>query len=170
MKKIVSLFTILVLINAVKAQKIERFLTSSAGETFSAGGYYTTFALGETVILPSPSITFSPSTNSSMATIGFIQPHIAYTGALVHSYNWVSAYPNPSTGWVRLDIHGDNFQTNYVKISNMLGQFVSVLPFKMINGKIDLNLTGLAAGAYVIAVTDERVGRTVSTVIIKQNK
>jgi Secretion system C-terminal sorting domain len=154
----------------INAQSIERAVIGNAGETFSANNSYITFTLGETVIEPSPSITFSPASNAMIFSIGFIQPHVASTGSLVNVDNWVSAYPNPTTGWVRLDIHGDNFQVNNVRIINSNGQIVATKPFKMVNGSIDLDFANLAAGVYIVAVTDDIVGRTVTTRIIKQNK
>jgi hypothetical protein len=170
MKKILLLITSFAFVSIVSSQSIERSLTGNAGETYSANNSFLTFAIGEAVILPSPSGTFSPFSNASMYTIGFIQPHVATTGAILNSYNWVSAYPNPTTGWVRLDIHGDNFQVNNVRILNVQGQAVSTKPFKMVNGKIDLDLTNLNAGVYFIAVTDSKIGRVVTTKLIKQNK
>jgi Secretion system C-terminal sorting domain len=152
---------------STKAQSIERCVIGNAGQTFSANQSYITFTVGETVIEPSPSITFSPASNAMIFTIGFIQPHVASTGSLVNIDNWVSAYPNPTTGWVRLDIHGDNFQVNNVRIINSTGQIVATKPFKMINGSIDLDFSNLAAGIYIVAVSDDKIGQTVTTRILK---
>ena len=150
-------------------QNITHKLIGTAGSTFGAGGFQLSYSIGEPVVLPSPSPTINLTTYPVMVTIGFQQPHVAQTGALLSTNNWISAYPNPTTGHVRLDIHGDNFQSNFVKVYNGLKQIVAVIPFKMINGSIDLNLQNLAAGAYYISVTDEKVGNTITTTIIKMN-
>jgi hypothetical protein len=170
MKKLLLTIILFAFSNLLKSQSIERSVIGNAGQTFSANGSYITFTVGETVIEPSPSITFSPLSNARIFTIGFIQPHVASTGSLVYLYNWVSAYPNPTTGWVRLDIHGDNFQVNNVRIINSIGQIVATKPFKMVNGSIDLDFSNLAAGVYIVAVSDDKIGRTVTTKIVKQNK
>jgi hypothetical protein len=169
MKQLFLFIACILSIAYVNAQSIERSVIGNAGVTLSSGGSYITYCVGEPVILPSPSITFSPSHNARMVTIGFIQPHVAQSGQLVYSYNYVSAYPNPTAGWVRLEIHGDNFQTNIVRVTNGMGQIVYTRPFKKVNGKIDLDLSSLATGMYMISVTDEKVGRTVTTKIVKQN-
>jgi hypothetical protein len=152
------------------SQSIERSLVGNAGQTFVSGGFQLSFSLGEPVIVPSPSQTFDVPTSPKMVTIGFQQPHVAQTGGLLHSNNWISAYPNPTTGHVRLDIHGDNFQTNFVRIYNSLGQEVTVKPFTLINGSIDLQLTDVPAGLYFVTVTDKVTGNSISTRILKQNK
>lgn len=170
MTKFLLVFSFIAIITLTKAQSIERSVIGNAGQTFSANGSYITFTVGEPVIVPSPSITFSPLSNARIFTIGFIQPHVASTGSLVYLYNWVSAYPNPTTGWVRLDIHGDNFQVNNVRIINSAGQIVATKSFQMVNGSIDLDFTNLAAGIYIVAVSDNKIGRTVTTKIVKQNK
>ncbi len=146
------------------------FLAGTAGETFKAGGYQLSYSIGEPVILPSPSPTFTANPYPVIVTIGFQQPHVATTGGLLSTNNWVSAYPNPTTGHVRLDIHGDNFQANYVRIYNAAGQVIVVKPFVLLNGSIDLDLYNLPAGSYNIAVTDANVGNTINTTIIKLNK
>ncbi len=170
MKKFLLFISFFAFTNLLMSQSIERSVIGNAGQTFAANSSFITYTIGEAVILPSPSSTFSPLTNAVIFSIGFIQPHVAKVGALVNSYNWVSAYPNPTTGWVRLDIHGDNFQINNVRVTSLMGQQVAVKPFKMVNGSIDLDFTNLAAGLYIVSVTDNTVGRTVSTKIIKQNK
>lgn len=152
------------------AQDITQKLIGTTGTTLVSGGYQLSYSIGEPVVLPSPSPTINLTSYPVIITVGFQQPHVATTGALLSTNNWVSAYPNPTTGRVRLDIHGDNFQANFVKIYNRLKQIVAVIPFKMVNGSIDLNLNNLAAGVYYITVTDEKVGNTVSTTIIKMNQ
>jgi Secretion system C-terminal sorting domain len=152
------------------SQRIERSLVGTAGQTFVSGGLQLSYSIGETAILPSPSVVINAPTVPMMASIGFQQPHIALTGGLISANNWVSAYPNPTTGHVRLDIHGDNFQVNYVRLYNALGQEVVLKPFVMVNGSIDLQLGNLPAGIYFVCVTDKTIGNTISTRILKQNK
>lgn len=170
MKQFFAFLLCIVFCARASCQSIERQLTGTTGTTFITGGSQLCFSIGETVILPSPSQTFSYPANAMLVTIGFQQPHVAQTGGLVYFNNWVSAYPNPTTGWVRLDIHGDNFQVNSVRIYNALGQEVAVKPFTLVNGSIDLRLDNLPTGVYFISVTDNVIGRTVTTRILKENK
>ncbi len=169
MTKLTALIIGCLLFASTYAQSIERNVLSSAGTTLNTGNYQLSFSVGEAMILPSPSTTAYGPFIPIMWTIGFQQPHVAKTGAILHANNWVSAYPNPTNGWVRLDIHGDNFQVNQVRVTNVLGQRVSIPPFVMVNGKVDLRFDNLSAGAYLVAVTDHRTGNTVSTTIIKRN-
>lgn len=170
MKKISIFLLICFFYGNAFSQSIERNLVGTAGETLAAGGNYLCFSIGEPVILPSPSEVFNPMFRAIMFTIGFQQAHIAQTGSLLHSHYRVSAYPNPTTGWVRLDIHGGFPQTNSVKIYNAAGQEVVFKPYEIVNGKIDLNLSGLPAGMYIVTVTDKVTGNSATTQIIKQNK
>jgi Secretion system C-terminal sorting domain len=151
-------------------QRIERSLVGTAGETYVSSGFQLSYSIGEPVIVPSPSTTFDVVTFPRIFTIGFQQPHVATTGGLVSTNNWVSVYPNPTTGRVRLDIHGNNFQANSVRIYNAIGQEVAIKPFVLVNGSIDLFLDNLPAGVYLIAVTDKTFNNTVATKILKQNK
>ncbi len=170
MQKLIVMCLLLCAVHYSYSQEITHKLVGTAGSTFVTGGYQLSYSIGEPVVLPSPSPTMNLTHYPVIITVGFQQPHVAQTGALVSTNNWISAYPNPTTGHVRLDIHGDNFQTNFVKIYNSLKQLVSVIPFKMVNGSIDLDLYNLAAGAYHISVTDEKVGNTITTTIIKMNR
>lgn len=169
MTKLTALIIGCLLFASTFAQSIERYVLSSTGTTLNTGDYQMSFSVGETMILPSPSITTYGPYYPMMLTIGFQQPHVAKRGILLHANNWVSAYPNPTNGWVRLDIHGDNFQTNQVRVTNALGQRVPIPPFVLVNGKIDLRFDNLSAGVYLVSVTDDRTGNTVSVRIIKRN-
>jgi Secretion system C-terminal sorting domain len=151
-------------------QRIERSLVGTAGETYVSNGFQLSYSIGEPVIVPSPSASFDVQTFRRVFTIGFQQPHVAITDAQLSTSNWISAYPSPTTGRVRLDIHGDNFQVNSVRIYNAIGQQVAIKPFVMVNGSIDLFLDNLPAGYYLVSVTDKVVGNTVAVRILKQNK
>jgi Secretion system C-terminal sorting domain len=168
MKKLITLTVLTLTCLCGFSQSIERKLVGTAGSTFISSNYQLSFSIGESVILPSPSGTLSQSGHATLFTIGFQQPQVAKTGALVKSNNWVSAYPNPAINIVRLDVHGDNFQTNEVRVSNVLGQPVYA-PFVFVNGSIDIKLGNLAAGTYFITVTDKATGNAVTTKILKQN-
>ena len=168
MKKILIFFFCFAgYVQASFSQSIERKLIGTAGSTWTAGGNQLSFSIGEVIITPSPSATLSPGANAMLVTIGFQQPHIAKTGTLLPDIR-VSAYPNPAIDIVRLDIHGDNFQPNQVRITNAIGQLV-IAPFIFINGSIEIRLQQLAAGSYFVTVTGKGSGNTVTTQIIKQN-
>ncbi len=152
------------------SQRIERSLVGCAGETYVSSGFQLSYSIGEPVIVPSPSATFDVPTARSIYSIGFQQPHVATTGAQLSTSNWISAYPSPTTGRVRLDIHGDNFQVHFVRIYNSMGAEVAVKPFTLVNGSIDLFLDRLPAGIYMVCVTDKNIGNTIATRIVKQNK
>lgn len=168
MKKLITLTALTITCLIVRSQSIERKLVGTAGTVFISNNYQLSFSVGEVMIQPTPAVKITRMGQDVLATIGFQQPHVAKTGAIVHANNWVSAYPNPAVSNVRLDVHGDNFQTNYVKVFNAAGQSV-LAPFVFINGSIDLNVSKLAAGVYFVAVTDKVTGHTVTTKIIKQN-
>lgn len=170
--KLISTTFFLFLLLTVKAQTIERSVISVVGGSVSADGYYLSYSVGEPVITPSPSQTlYNPFVFiPTMMTIGFQQPQVAKVGVRDNIYNWISAYPNPTSGLTYLDIHGDQFQVHSVRIINSLGQEVAVKPFVMINGSIELHLEKLPAGVYMIAVTDFYLKKTATTRIIKFNK
>jgi hypothetical protein len=168
MKRFLTLIIALLSVYAAHSQRIERQLIGSAGRTFSAGGQFISFSVGETVIKPSPSPVFSQVFWPMLVTIGFQQPHVATSGEMLHAAHWISAYPNPTTGHVRLDIHGDIGQNNGVRVFNMLGQEVALQPFRLVNGSVDLDFTNLAVGVYLVTVTDPVSGNNVSIKITRQ--
>lgn len=168
MKKLITLTALTIACLSGRSQSIERKLVGTAGTTFTANSYQLSFSIGEVVITPSPAVKLVGINRQVLATIGFQQPHVAKTGNILHSNNWISAYPNPAVNNVRLDVHGDDFQTNYVRVINAAGQNV-IAPFSFVNGSIDLNVSKLAGGIYIVAVTDKVTGNTVTTKIIKQN-
>ena len=170
MKKLAAFLMLVFFITNSFSQSIERKLIGTAGNTAIAGGYQLSYSIGETAVTPSPSQSFAIPANTIMFSIGFQQPHVANVGGVVHHNNWVTAYPNPTSGWVRLEIHGDNFQRNTVKIYNALGMQVALKPFVMINGNMDLDVSNLASGSYIVAVTDDNLGNTVAIKLVKINK
>ncbi len=170
MKRLLLLFFLILTGTVSFCQRIERSLVGCAGQTFAANGFQISYSVGEPVIIPSPSAVFDVPTAPRFASIGFQQPHVATTGAVLSTNNWISAYPSPTTGHVRLDIHGDNFQVNSVRIYNAFGQQVPIQPFTLVNGSVDLFLNSLPAGIYLVAVTDKNIGNTVTTRIVKQNR
>lgn len=168
MKRILTIIITLLSMHAAMSQTIERSLIGNAGRTLSAGNYLLSFSVGEAVVKPSPSAVFSQVFWPMMVTIGFQQPHVATSGQMLHAAHWISAYPNPTTGNVRLDIHGDIGQNNGVRVFNMLGQEVAVKPFRMVNGSVDLDFSNLAVGVYLVTVTDPVSGNSVSIKITRQ--
>jgi hypothetical protein len=170
MTRLILLLFFSFIVTASFGQRIERSLVGTAGQTFVASGFQLSYSVGEPVILPSPSTTFNVPTVPLLASIGFQQPHIATTTGLVSTNNWISAYPNPTTGRVRLDVHGDNFQANSVRIYNAIGQEVAIKPFVFVNGSIDLFIDNLPAGIYLVTVTDKTFNNSVAIRILKQNK
>ena len=165
MRKFITLTVLTIVCLTGRSQSIERKLVGTSGSTLTGSGYQLSFSMGEVMITPSPAATLN---YVLLTTIGFQQPHVAKTGSIVAAKNWVSAYPNPAVNNVRLDIHGDNFETNYIWVTNAAGQIV-IAPFSFVNGSIDINVSRLAGGVYIVAVTDKTSGSTVSTKIIKQN-
>lgn len=165
MNRIITIFLLLLFCKTASSQSIERELVASNGTTLINGGFQLSYSLGEVAILA----TANPNSSTTFfATIGFQQPHVAKIGQVLPPVRWVSAYPNPAVSIVRLDIHGMNFQPADVKVFNALGQLVTT-PFTFINGSIEVKLGHLAAGTYIISVTDKETGSNISSKIIKQN-
>lgn len=146
-------------------QSIERSLVGVAGNTLTAGGSVLCFSVGEPVT--GAGVINSRNTAAILlTTIGFLQPHIAKTGAVILT-NWVSAYPNPATTTVRVDVHGVQPQENAVAITNVLGQRVVVPPFTFINGSTEIDVSRLPRGTYFVTVTEKTTGNVGETKIIK---
>lgn len=169
MKRFLTICMSLLLMHAARSQTIERSLIGNAGRTLASGDYFLSFSVGEAVVKPSPSPVFS-NFWPMMVTIGFQQPHVATSGQMLHAAHWISAYPNPTTGHVRLDIHGDISQNNGVRVFNMLGQEVAVKPFRLVNGSVDIDFSNLAVGVYLVTVTDPESGNSVAIKITRQLK
>ena len=166
MKKIATLFVLLSAFHFCFCQSIERELIGVNGTTLSNGGYQLSYSIGEVVTKSS----LAPSnSNPFFITVGFQQPLVAKAGQILAVNDWVSAYPNPAVTKVRLDIHGINSESNRVQVFNVAGQSV-VAPFTFINGSIDIDISRLAAGVYIIKVADKFKERSVSAAIIKQNQ
>lgn len=163
MKKKITLCCLFVLFTfMVSGQSIDRQLIGTSGTVFKAGNYQLSFSIGEISIgayykrLP-------------WLTEGFQQPHVARVGEILNGYVRVSAYPNPTTGLVKLDIYGYKFETFTIRITDAAGRLVATPPFTTGNGSITIDLTAMPAGAYFIAVTDNYYTTAVTATIIKQH-
>jgi hypothetical protein len=165
MKLKITLLLLMAFAKGAFAQTTDRKLVGTAGDTFKANGYELCFSIGEPVTGLGDQLN-KHTGQTFLATIGFQQPHVAKTGAVLLN-NWVTAYPNPATTTVRVDVHGVQTQDNIVTITNILGQKVVVPPFNFINGSTEINVSGLPRGTYIIAVTEKITGNTAETKIIK---
>ena len=165
MKIIFTSFLLFTLQQQAAAQSIERKLVGVNGSTLINGGYQLSYAIGEVAIRTTPYI---PSNGTYFfATIGFLQPLAAQSGVVTVSNNWMSAYPNPATSFVRIDVHGFYPQDNVIKVTNALGQQVIVPPATFKNGSAEINVSSLAKGTYIISVTETGTSKPVTAKIIK---
>jgi hypothetical protein len=163
MKKKFTLSFLLVLLTfIVSGQSIDRQLVGTSGTIFKAGNYQLSFSIGE-VSMGAYYKRF-PSLTS-----GFQQPHVARVGEILNGYVRVSAYPNPTTGLIKLDIYGYKFETFNIRITDAAGKLVATPPFTTGNGSITIDLTAMPAGAYFIAVTDNYYTTAVTATVIKQH-
>ncbi|MDE5609122.1 MAG: T9SS type A sorting domain-containing protein, partial [Bacteroidales bacterium] len=58
-----------------------------------------------------------------------------------------SAYPNPTSGMLTLDVEENNYN---VRVFTVAG--VEVMNLKALNGKTQINLEGMAKGIYVVEI------------------
>jgi hypothetical protein len=144
------------------AQSIDRQLIGANGTVLKSGDYQLSYSIGEISVQ-------AYYKRFPTLTEGFQQPHVARTGEILNGYVRVSAYPNPTTGLVTLDIYGYKFETFNVRICDAIGKTVATPPFTTRNGSITIDLTAMPAGAYFIAVTDNHYSTAVSAAIIKQH-
>jgi len=166
MRPTITLLLLIAFAKGASAQIADRKLVGTAGDTFKANGYELSFSVGEPVVTGSGDQLSLHTASTFLASIGFQQPFIAKTGTVLLN-NWVTAYPNPATTTVRIDVHGVQAQDNVVSITNVLGQRVVVPPFKFINGSTEINVSALPRGTYIIAVTEKITGNVAETKIIK---
>jgi hypothetical protein len=65
----------------------------------------------------------------------------------------VTVYPNPATSVLNVDLP-DGFRPTQAALVNALGQMVQVLPAQAGTGRLQLNVSGLAAGQYLLRMED----------------
>jgi len=171
MKITITLFIALLFAKLSFSQRIERQLVATAGNTLTGGGYALSFSIGEVAVVGLPASSFQPKNFSGylqFASIGFQQPHVALTGNYLQQ-SWVSAYPNPAVSFVRLDVHGFENQVNRVRIFDMSGRQVLTPTFTFKAGSMEVNISSLPAGYYIITVMEEITHKTASAKILKVN-
>ncbi|WP_366187330.1 T9SS type A sorting domain-containing protein [Flavobacterium ovatum] len=124
MKKIIILFTLLVITGSLNAQTISRKVVSSAGGTLSGGGGQLTFSIGETFI---PSLT----ANGDVVTHGFQQPGEKISTGNV-SNTTMCPGNNFNLPYTARDIGGANTFT--AQLSNASGSFASPVNIGTLTG------------------------------------
>lgn len=64
----------------------------------------------------------------------------------------IKAYPNPTTGLVTIDAGNADTKNWNVTVSNIIGKMVMKPENSFENGKMDINLAGLAQGVYMVNI------------------
>ncbi|MFH1608497.1 MAG: T9SS type A sorting domain-containing protein [Patescibacteria group bacterium] len=151
MKKIFFILIILFCCNISFAQiSVERQVIGSTGNLTNTGIIKSSSSVGESVIS-----TFSQST--LIVTQGFQQPEDIITG--IHSEDVsvvnVSAYPNPTTDFINIEITGGMENRELIfSLFNIFGQ--SVYEEKISNSLNTFSIKFLPSGYYIYKITNER--------------
>ncbi len=77
-----------------------------------------------------------------------------------------SLFPNPATNRLYVNFSAPDVQAYYVKINNLLGRTIYMLPRPQLQNGIDIS--HLAAGVYVMELTDEKTKAVTTKRFIKQ--
>jgi bilirubin oxidase len=77
-----------------------------------------------------------------------------------------SLFPNPATNRLYVNFTSPDMQAYYVKINNLIGRTLFMLPRPQLQNGIDIS--NLAPGAYIMELTDEKTKVTTTKKFIKQ--
>ena len=76
-------------------------------------------------------------------------------------------YPNPAQDLLYIELLGNVNETNFVKVMDITGHLVKIIPLNYASGKFQLDVSNLAVGSYLIELIDETGSRKVSKFIKK---
>jgi hypothetical protein len=76
-------------------------------------------------------------------------------------------YPNPAQDLLYIELLGNVNETNFVKVMDITGHLVEIIPLNYASGKFQLDVSNLAVGSYLIELIDETGSRKVSKFIKK---
>jgi len=127
------------------AQSLSPQVIASSGTTFSSASSKLEFTIGEVV-------TTTLTTSGNTLTQGFHQPEIQF--ASLEGYNsgyTFTLYPNPTEQFVTVEsTKEDNIQLHVYDIS---GQ--SIMVTSIFQQKVTVDLQSLAAGSYILRITNK---------------
>jgi hypothetical protein len=72
----------------------------------------------------------------------------------------VKFYPNPATSKVYVELPGSRGENCSVKIMNLNGQVISAAPVNAFSQNIEVDVTGLSRGVYILSVESDKMIRT----------
>lgn len=104
------------------------------------------------------------SPNRDFEIIGAIVKPIAPTGLADIISNGLNVYPNPSNGFITIDM-GSN-ELNSVNVVNLLGERIMSVNAPVNSQKMDMDLSQLASGSYLLEMNGEDF-TTHQSIIIK---
>jgi hypothetical protein len=71
----------------------------------------------------------------------------------------VEAYPNPVSEKLTIQVYGGSDQNATVAITDVTGKVMKVV--SVVNGKAEVNMSGLASGVYLVKYTDSNHSQTI---------
>lgn len=146
----------------VSAFSFAQNVVNSNGQTVSGGGYSVDYSVGEVV-------TQTISNGTNVATQGFLQP-LLHTTLIKQNDDKLSVvvYPNPTSQKLNVLFSGNEksdvkFVLNDVSGKTVLSKLVSP-------DQNSIDVSNLAAGEYILSLTNTLNGKTNSYKIIKEQK
>jgi hypothetical protein len=147
-----------------RAQSLSPEVIATDGNFYSSSNASLSWTLGEVA-----TETYT-STNNHL-TQGFQQPEVIITSVDEAAAGVsVSIYPNPSAGMLSIKISSAETRTLDMQVLDMSGKLISKREEAMSKGDqtVSIDLTHLAAGQYMLQVTDTKAN-TRSTYTIQKN-
>ena len=85
------------------------------------------------------------------------------------NYSTISAYPNPATDVVTVNIHSKEGSSVYLQLYDVFGKLIMNQKSNIVKGKnlINLNISELPSGVYFINITDSNTNKTSTMKIVK---
>jgi hypothetical protein len=159
-KKFTLLNCILVITTFGYSQSLSPSVIPSAGESNSVNGTRLDWTLGELAVE-------SVSTLEGLYTEGFHQPLLIVKSKslanvnLPFGYN-VTVFPNPVTSIFNVNIQSLNDSKVFLRLSDLNGRTVYNTTTNSKGSSIKINIASLAAGVYLLSITNSS-GFTIST-------
>lgn len=137
-------------------------VVNSNGQTISGGGYTVDYSLGEV-------ITQTISNGTNIATQGFLQPFVHTTVVKENDEKLtLVVFPNPTAQKLNVRFSGkENVKVRFV-LNDIAGK--TVLAQDVTSNENSVDVSSLAAGQYILSLTNSLNGKTNTYKIIKEQK